>query len=257
MSYFPELDHEFSMFEHWLALRREQGANTSGLEKEVGALLKKLSRTMEAMKPPFTDRYHEPASLEEIKAARPNGPRRLPYNLSDEQLYDKMLGAWLGRGAGCILGIPVEGWSRERIKEWALKLGQSYPLDDYWKDVPEERMHYVEPIENFLKGKIDHIGPDDDLAYTVLGLVILEEAGIDFTAEDVGRLWVKYLPIACTAERIALENLRKGLKPPETALRGNPFMEWIGARIYARMPGDTQRPDCRRWRRSLPTEMPA
>ena len=231
MSYFPKLDQEFAAFKHWLDLRKEQGADVSGMEKEVRVLVRQFSRRMESMKPPFTDRYHEPISLPEIKAARPSGPRSLPYNLGEEQLYDKMLGAWLGRGAGCVLGIPVEGWTRRRIREWAEILGQPYPLAEYWKEVPHRGIHYSEPIENFLKGKIDHIGPDDDLAYTVLGLLILEEAGIDFSTEDVGRLWLKYLPMACTAEHVALENLKKGLKPPKTALNGNPFMEWIGADI--------------------------
>ena len=231
MSYFPKLDEQYAMFKHWLDLRKEQGADISGVEKEIRALLKWLSGQLETMNPPFTERYYEPMPLDQIKAARPKGPRFLAYKLSDEQLYDKMLGAWLGRGAGCVLGIPVEGRTRDKIKEWAEIIGQPYPLAEYWKEIPRRGIHYSEPIENFLKGKIDHIGPDDDLAYTVLGLLILEDAGIDFTTEDVGRLWVKYLPMACTAERVALENLKKGLKPPKTALKGNPFMEWIGADI--------------------------
>ena len=69
------------------------------------------------------------------------------------------------------------------------------------------------------------------MTYTVLGLIILEQYGIDFTSEDVGDAWVKLLPMACTAEHVALENLKKGMKPPKTALKGNPFMEWIGADI--------------------------
>jgi ADP-ribosylglycohydrolase len=231
VSYFPKLDEAYSTFKAWLDLRKEQGADISGFENQVRATLSGLSERLEAMQPPFTDRYIEPVSLEEIRASRPEGPRVLPYSLTDEQLYDKMLGAWLGRGAGCTLGIPVEGWSRARIKEWAGILGQSYPLSEYWKEVPRRGMHYSDPIESFLKGNINRIGSDDDLAYTVLGLLILEECGLDFTTEDVGRIWLKYLPMACTAERVALDNLKKGLRPPETALRGNPYVEWIGADI--------------------------
>ena len=231
MSYFPKLDHQFNSFKSWLELRKEQGIDVSDVEKDVRRLLNSYSQGMEAMKPPFTTKYHEPISLKDIRAARPKGSRKLQYNLSDAKLYDKMLGAWLGRGAGCVLGIPVEGWSKAKIKEWAEILGQPYPLAEYWKEIPRRGTHYSEPIENFLKDKIDHIGPDDDLTYTVLGLLILEGAGIDFTAEDVGNLWLKYLPMACTAEHVALENLKKGIKPPKTALKNNPFAEWIGADI--------------------------
>lgn len=231
MSYFPKMDSDYDMFKHWISLRKEQGADVSQMEKQLRILIRQLTREAERMKPPFTSKYIEPIPLKAIKAVRPKGPRVLPLALTDKQLYDKMLGALLGRGAGCVLGIPVEGWSKHAIREWAGRMGQPYPLAEYWKDVPHLGMHYSEPTVNFLRDNIDHIGPDDDLTYTVLGLIILEEAGIDFTTDDVGKLWVKYLPMACTAEHVALENLKKGLKPPKTALKGNPFMEWIGADI--------------------------
>jgi len=74
---------------------------------------------------------------------------------------------------------------------------------------------------------------DDDVAYTLLGLLILEEYGPDFTTADVAAAWIKYLPIAYTAERVTLENLRDG-EPAETAgVKRNPYIEWIGAAIRA------------------------
>lgn len=231
MSYFPRLDADYTTFKHWMELRKEQGADVAGIEREIRRVLVQSTRHLEAMKPPFTKKYHEPVSLKDIRAARPKGSKPLPYNLTDDQLYDKMLGAWLGRGAGCMLGVPVEGWTRHKIREWAGILGQPYPLAEYWKEVPRRGNHYYEPIENFLKKNISHIGQDDDLTYTVLGLIILEEYGIDFTSQDVGEAWLKYLPVACTAEHVALENLKKGIKPPKTALKNNPFYEWIGADI--------------------------
>jgi len=59
--------------------------------------------------------YEEPDELEQIRAHRPDGPRHIAAPLSDEQLDDKTLGAWLGRAAGCMLGKPVEGWRREKM----------------------------------------------------------------------------------------------------------------------------------------------
>ncbi|MDI6829604.1 MAG: hypothetical protein QME62_14090, partial [Armatimonadota bacterium] len=106
MSYFPKLDQQYHIFRAWLDLRKEQGANVSAVEREARGFLADLSRILEKVNPPFTDKYHEPIKLEDIRHARPKGPRTLPYNLTDEQLYDKMLGALLGRSAGCILGIP-------------------------------------------------------------------------------------------------------------------------------------------------------
>jgi hypothetical protein len=35
---------------------------------------------------------------------------------------------------------------------------------------------------------------DDNLAYTLLGLLVVEEYGLEFTAADVGKAWLKHLP---------------------------------------------------------------
>jgi ADP-ribosylglycohydrolase len=71
---------------------------------------------------------------------------------------------------------------------------------------------------------------DDDLAYTLLGLLVLEDHGPDFTTDDVGKAWLKYLPYACTAEDYALKNLQRGV-PGRKAARGSLQCEWIGADI--------------------------
>jgi ADP-ribosylglycohydrolase len=72
---------------------------------------------------------------------------------------------------------------------------------------------------------------DDDIAYTLLGLLIVEDHGQDFTVADVGKAWIKYLPVACTAEKVALENLKKGVGAGKAGEKGNPYCEWIGADI--------------------------
>jgi ADP-ribosylglycohydrolase len=177
-----------------------------------------------------------PDDLAGIRALRPAGPRILDLPLTEDELHDRLLGALLGRAAGCVLGIPCEGMSREAISEAALRLGLNYPLEDYWPGDPGHGsatdLHYgVTPRAKFLKPNIDYIGADDDIAYTILGLLIAEDYGLDFTAEQLGEAWLRYVPIACTAEDVALTNLRAGLKPPRTALVNNPYSEWIGAAI--------------------------
>ena len=64
------------------------------------------------MRPDFP--YQEPSDYEEILAACGEADR--PATLSDEQLRDRMYGAWLGRCIGCAAGQPVEGWKREDIR---------------------------------------------------------------------------------------------------------------------------------------------
>ena len=232
MGYFDKQSHRMGELHRWLEMRKEQGADVRPLVKEIDLAVARWIKEAEALKPE-PGKYVEPNPLKDILAARPKGPRKLAYNLTDSQLQDKMLGALLARCAGCVLGVPVEGRPKSFIKEWAEELGQPYPLAEYWNAwwMGPDCGHYYDRMRDFLKPNLNHVAQDDDTVYTVLGLVILEEAGIDFSAEDVGRLWAKYLPVACTAEARALENLKAGLKPPKTALKNNPFAEWIGADI--------------------------
>lgn len=232
MPYFRDFAEKTEQLQYWLDLAREQGADTSAIESEMRETIDRMIEQSRNLSPQPGYPYEEPDDLEEIRALRPGGPRRLKLTLTDDELHDRIFGAWLGRAAGCTLGVPVEGQNREFIEAWAKKLGQPYPLTEYWEDYPGvQHAHYSELVRNYIKGNIDHVGPDDDIVYTVLGLLILEKYGPDFTSQDVGKAWVEYLPTACTAELVALENLKKGLTPPATALTDNPYAEWIGADI--------------------------
>lgn len=232
MTYFKDLKRELEQLVLWMDLAHEQGINADPVETDIRSFLDGIKHELNNSHPTVGYPYDEPNDLADIRELRPAGPRKLPLSLTDEELYNRILGAWLGRSAGCVLGVPVEGRSRAFIEAWTRKLDQPYPLSEYFKDYPGAgEVNYVEPKECFLKAKIGHVGTDDDLAYSVLGILILEEYGLDFTSENVGRAWLKYLPFACTAEEVALRNLRNGLQPPDTALVGNPYTEWIGADI--------------------------
>jgi ADP-ribosylglycohydrolase len=88
---------------------------------------------------------------------------------------------------------------------------------------------------------LDGAPEDDDLNYPLLGLLLLDRHGHDFTTADVGRLWLDELPAGrtFTAERVAYRNLLDGVEPPHTGAYRNPFREWIGAQIRADVHGWT------------------
>src|SRR5215210_2050644 len=75
-------------------------------------------------------RFEEPSGLEAIESARPPAPQRAPLRLDAGALRARILGAWLGRCAGCVLGKPVENWPREQIRAYLERRG-AYPIDDY------------------------------------------------------------------------------------------------------------------------------
>ncbi len=226
-----------------IAQRREEGCDVTGFETRLQALLPGDSEALEAVysaldglapEPGF--KYREPSGYDSIRAARPAGVRRMSFHWDEEVLYDHILGAWLGRCAGCCLGRPVEGWPRERIERY-LRLAQAYPLDDYiplLDPMPEDLAPRPGKLPA-MKGHIDGMAPDDDMNYTILGLSYLEQYGPGFTTEDIANSWLERLPYhgVATAELQTYRNLVNGLRPPQAAAYRNPYREWIGAQIRA------------------------
>jgi len=119
------------------------------------------------------------------------------------------------------------------MERLAKSAGVAFPPEDYSPTHPNpDRTHYgTSSIRDYLKGGIREIPVDDDLTYTILGLLILERFGPGFSTKDVGKAWLDWLPVACTAEEVALDNLRAGVPAHRAADKNNPFMEWIGADI--------------------------
>jgi ADP-ribosylglycohydrolase len=178
-------------------------------------------------------RADEPDALDAIRAARPPGPRTLPVDDGDAapDHRDRLAGAWTGRVAGCLLGKPVETWTRATILEFLDATGQS--LDGYLRaDVAGGDGFDLDATGGW-RDRVDGAVRDDDVDFTVAALETLRRAGVDFTSEDLARTWLTNLP-ACalhTAERVAYRNLLDGVDPPATATRRNPFRELVGAQI--------------------------
>ncbi len=177
--------------------------------------------------------YREPSTLEGIKKVRPRGTRRLEVGSrrSAAGLLDRIHGAWLGRCVGCQMGKPVEGWPKEHI-EHVLRQGKAWPLYDY---MPYIKFFKGKRARTLFRGGINRMMRDDDIDYTVLNLVILEQFGPKFTTENVGNKWLQGLQYlnTYTAEKIAYRNLVNRLPAEEAGAYRNPFREWIGAQIRA------------------------
>lgn len=175
----------------------------------------------------------EPDELENILNLRPEGKRKLWYKIPDDY-EEKLEGALIARMAGCTLGAIVENWSIADMENWAFSIGDSFPPENYWSKVngiPSTVRYFKNKIEDFTLHYLDSVPVDDDIAYTLIGLLIAEEHGIDFTTEDVGKSWLKYLPVACTAEGTSLAALKQGISAYKSADYNNPYCQWIGAAI--------------------------
>lgn len=239
---------------------RDEGKDTNQVEEKIQAILKMdpdspdfeskasgVYREMESLPEKQNYPYIEPSDLKGIQNCRRGGQtgnKLKTIQLSDELLFDKIYGAWLGRCAGCLLGQPIENWTRDRING-LLKDTGNYPFKYYISSaisdelrakygVTDEGKVYGSNTINWINN-VRYMPEDDDTNYTIIGLKILEEYGWGFTPDNVAESWLANLPIlhVCTAERVAYKNLVNNIYPPDSAAYKNPFREWIGAQIRA------------------------
>jgi ADP-ribosylglycohydrolase len=191
----------------------------------------------------------------------------------DEFLMDRLHGAWLGRSAGCALGKPFErspfffGPNQRKAIEVYLKAADAWPLDFYVPgSAPVGKLEGVDLRSDGIESEQDkftlddegvmHLGcprshrenincmeSDDDIRYTLLGLLVAETNGPDWTTGDMANVWLRHLTYAqvCTAETQAYLNVANmdkrynyaGVDWEWVASHRNPYREWIGAQIRA------------------------
>lgn len=241
-----DMSEQLQLLEMELAQRSQEGYDISAVAPSVMDLHKKRPtlRKIEALynrlsRLPLRSDYpfHEPSDWDGIVAERPPS-MEFEAAFSAEGLYDRIYGGWLGRCAGCTLGRPLEWFATYEEIEAFLRRGDAYPLDDYVPEIlphPDFYAHAPESITHFLRGNIRFAPRDDDLDYTILNLLALEQYGPDFTSEQIAQTWLQSLGFATvyTAERVAYANLVNQYGPPDTAVHRNPFREFIGAQIRA------------------------
>lgn len=219
--------------QRWAALQ-SAGRDEERLRAQALELLDEISRSA---RPHFES---EPSALEEIMPLRSGGHILPKPALAKEELHDRILGGWLGRAAGCLLGKPVEKHPRAAIRA-LLHSNGTWPLSDYITaaGMPQELLQKYpwnrHSGRESLRENIVCMPEDDDMNYAMLNLHVREQFGPEFTTENVAECWLSLLPALSTftAERAAYLNLLNGLRPPQTATFRNPYREWIGAQIRA------------------------
>ncbi len=162
---------------------------------------------------------------------------------TNEQLTPRIRRAWEGRISGCQLGKPVETLSMlqgyETLKGYLASV-DSFPVRDYigYRDVAGIQRECC-------RGELSRSEPDDDINYSVLALLLLENHGVQMTTADVARAWLNLLPAGATftAERAAYRVLLQRARDRFTfggepgfdlaECSDNKYNDWIGAQIRA------------------------
>lgn len=229
--------------QRWIDAGGDPAAAVSGAgPNPAGPELRELARELlaELSTLPTPSGVDEPDGWEEIRTLTGASEPRSTIRRGGSDLADRLLGAWTGRAAGCLLGKPVEKIPRDGIEAIARSTG-NWPIRGWFTGVGLDPLVAQRwpwnrrSASTSLAENIDGTPEDDDLNFPLLALQLVESHGRSFTTEDVIQAWLDHLPAGrvFTAERVAYRNILDARPVPETATHVNPFREWIGALIRA------------------------
>ncbi len=148
--------------------------------------------------------YVEPEEWEDIlKECDPERPTSAIGVLSSQDAAARVETAFLSSVCGCILGKPVENGAVNPTLPTlraALEAHGDWPLKDYISEAVRvagcDTLH--EDAWHTCRENIHYVAPDDDLNYTILGMLNLETNGRDFTWQQMRGLWLKHLSASMT-----------------------------------------------------------
>lgn len=121
-----------------------------------------------------------------------------------KDFFERTHAGWLAQIIGAALGTCIEGYTSDAL---AKAFGN---ITDY----PRKPNTY-----------------NDDITFELAFLEAFKTFGYDITSADVGEYWAGMIPTAWAAEQMALDNMRRGIYPPQSGIVSNPWREWIGAQM--------------------------
>ena len=120
------------------------------------------------------------------------GNRNEPFELSYPAYYDKVLGGWLGKSLGGVIGVPFENHKQfSRMTE-----------ENIWPDT---------------------MGANDDLDIQVVWLEALQEKGLYLTSRDLAAYWQDRCWYNFCEYGFFLHNIQRGIMPPHSGTWNNSF----------------------------------
>ena len=245
---------------------REDGRDleaVAGLERELdatedpAAILRIYARLLEL--PPRADfPFTEPDDLQSIRALRPEvETRRFDVPNSDDWLFDRLYGAWLGGCAGCTLGGPAEAfrpWTRKRLIEYLTAVSpDEWPITDYLPESSPSEVSFGQFKIDATRERLKYVPQDDDLTWPVVGQIALQglDNPLDLESRHVAAAWFMNVPYKVTVGgtgMLAYRNLvmrypmwqianasegEHGIDWHWVATHSNPYREDIDAAIRA------------------------
>ncbi len=143
--------------------------------------------------------YREPDELMDILAeCDPGRVRGVIRKPPEAEIDRRVRSAFYTSVCACILGKPLEEppyGTLGDIRAAAKKAGE-WPIRDYVSDAMLTAWGRRNPSwVDTTAGNVRYVAPDDDITYSLMGMLLLEKSGADFTHEDMRRLWIENMPI--------------------------------------------------------------
>ncbi|MBD5394337.1 MAG: ADP-ribosylglycohydrolase family protein [Lachnospiraceae bacterium] len=137
--------------------------------------------------------------------------------VAEEEYIRKTRAGWYGQMIGGIAGSQLEG----------------YHYNEIATNLSEFKNYFQQPSVY-----------NDDITYEIAFLEAYKKRGRAITSKDIAHEWLSWIPLAMSAEGIAMRNLKQGIYPPESGRQGNYYCEWIGAQMRGAIcgmlaPGDS------------------
>ncbi|MCG3181117.1 MAG: hypothetical protein BIFFINMI_03491 [Phycisphaerae bacterium] len=202
----PSKEHLRRVLGEVIVAKAAQGYVTAGLNKKLARLpdrydaLGDFAQRLEQLDLRADWPYLEPEAWPKIVAQmdrdRPLGPMA---EINPKRVAPRVEAAFLSSVAGCILGKPLEvNPTLAEIRAAAEKAGV-WPLDDYVPGAMIDAMPRAHGSRaTCAREAIRFVAPDDDINYTILGMLVLERHGIGFAPANLRSLWLENLPIGMT-----------------------------------------------------------
>ncbi|MDE6204443.1 MAG: ADP-ribosylglycohydrolase family protein, partial [Lachnospiraceae bacterium] len=124
--------------------------------------------------------------------------------ISEKEYIRKTRAGWYGQMIGGTAGSQLEGYHYDEISRHILE----------FRDYLQTPSVY-----------------NDDITYEIAFLEAYKKRGRNITSMDIAHEWLSLIPMAMSAEGIAMGNLKQGIYPPESGRQGNYYREWIGAQM--------------------------
>jgi len=184
----------------WLLTLNEQGYDISNMKEKAAGLPDSYDAIITFAEsvvnlPLRKDwKYIEPLDWPEVeKEMDPNRNLVIKKNENIVECSKKAEAAFLSSVLGCILGKPLEvAPDMAELKAAGLSCGE-WPISNFVSEKFLAALGRRHPSwEDTTKGSINYVTADDDIHYSILGMINLENYGLNFNLDGMKNTWLNH-----------------------------------------------------------------